>query len=52
VALVRKAAEEIRMIFKSFAAKKINELAVTSNKFANNFADLVTNDLGPDVASS
>jgi hypothetical protein len=39
-----------RDFFKSFAVKKINELAATSNKLTNNFAGLVTNGLGPDVA--
>jgi hypothetical protein len=52
VALVQKAADEIRITisFKSFGVKKINELVVTSNKLTNNFASLVTNGLGPDVA--
>jgi hypothetical protein len=52
VALVRKAADEIRItiFFKSFAVRKINELAVTSNKLTNNFAGLITSGLGPDVA--
>jgi hypothetical protein len=35
--------------FKSFGAKKINELVVTSNKL-NNFAGLVTSGLESDVA--
>jgi hypothetical protein len=38
-----------RHFFKSFGVKKINELVVTSNKFSNNFAGLVTSGLGPDV---
>jgi hypothetical protein len=52
VALVRKAADEIRIIifFKFFGENKINELVVTSNKLTNKFAGLVTNGLGPDVA--
>jgi hypothetical protein len=36
--------------FKSLGVKKINELVETSNKLTNNFAGLVTNGTGPDVA--
>jgi hypothetical protein len=53
VALTRTAAEEIRItifFFRSFGVKKINELAVTSNKLTNNFAGLVRSGLGPDLA--
>jgi hypothetical protein len=41
--------EEMRIItfFKSFGAKEINTLVVTSNKLTNNFAGLVTSGLGP-----
>jgi len=40
---------ESRFLLKSFGAKEVNELVVTSNKLTN-FADLITRDLGPDVA--
>jgi hypothetical protein len=51
VALVRKAAYEIRITFsRFFGENKINELVVTSNKLTNNFTSLVTSSLGLDVA--
>jgi hypothetical protein len=53
VTLVREAADEIRitiLFLKSFGAKKINELVVTGDKLTNNFTDLVTNGVGPDVS--
>jgi hypothetical protein len=52
VALVHKATDKICIIifFKPFGAKKINELAVTSNKLTNNFPALITSGLEPDVA--
>jgi hypothetical protein len=51
-ALVRKTTDEVRItnFFKSFGVEKINELVVTSYKLTNNFAGLITNGLGPDVA--
>jgi hypothetical protein len=47
-----KAADEIRIaiIFKSFRAKKINGLVVTSKTLANNLVDLVTSGRMVDVA--
>jgi hypothetical protein len=51
VALVFKAADEIRItIFSNPSEKKINELAVTSNKLTENFAGLVTSGTEPGVA--
>jgi hypothetical protein len=35
--------------FKSFGIKKLNELVVTNNILTDNFVDLVTSGLGPDV---
>jgi hypothetical protein len=51
-ALVRKAADEIRItiLFKTLGVKKVNLLVVTGKKLTNNFVDLVTSGLGPDVA--
>lgn len=45
--LVRKA--EIRYLF-FFEMKKINETVATNDKLTNNFADVVTCGLGPDLA--
>jgi hypothetical protein len=50
VPLVRKAADKNHDFFRSFGAKKINELVVTSKKLTNNFAGLVATGVGPDVA--
>jgi hypothetical protein len=52
VALVRKAADQIiiDVLFKTFGIKKINKLLITGDKLTNNFADLVTSCLEPDVA--
>jgi hypothetical protein len=43
VALVRKAADEIRIVifFKSFRVKKIDELVIISKKLTNNFTGTV-----------
>jgi hypothetical protein len=52
VPLVRKAADKIRItiFFTFFGMNNVNELVVTSKNFTNNFAGLVTNGLGSDVA--
>jgi hypothetical protein len=53
VALVRKAADEMRTVFCiSFETKKINYLIVISNKFTHicNFVGLVTSGLGSNGA--
>jgi hypothetical protein len=50
VALVCKAAVKIRIMIFSNPSEKINELVVTRNKATNNFAGLITSDLGPNVA--
>jgi hypothetical protein len=38
------------ILLKFFRIRKTNQLVVYSNKLANNFADIVTSGLGPDVA--
>jgi hypothetical protein len=38
------------IFFKSFRAKKMNQLVVTSYKLKNNFVGIITSVLGPDVA--
>jgi len=41
---------ESRYFFKFLPVKKVDELAVTSNKLSNNLAGLVASGLWPDVA--
>jgi hypothetical protein len=47
---VNQQTRRIAILFTSFCAKKINELAVTSNNLRNNFTGLVTSGLGPDIS--
>jgi hypothetical protein len=50
VILVRKAADKVRIkIFVILLSKEINEHVLSSNKVTNNFAGLITSDLGSDV---
>jgi hypothetical protein len=43
--------EELRLPFKFFLGKKINELVTANNKLTNSFVGSVTSGLGPDVAN-
>jgi hypothetical protein len=52
VAIIRKAADDIRIMIQSHILRKNNtgKLVATSNKLTNNFASLVNIGLGPDRA--
>jgi hypothetical protein len=42
--------QQEQRLFKSFGAKKMDELAATNKELTNNFEGLVTSGLGPHIA--